>query len=201
MAIEHTEETHMMTRAKKIYLQAHERYDRAEAIIKEMSGERGEEFFRNAMKNFDIVLQCILYKAALTDKKYARAERKFLKDITDYEDVPALVKAKSFRFNAKGKEQFFAELDETADRASTALIVPFAKIDADNKERDFLAELEDNAREIFFGFSSVDGDDLERGGARDEVIMDELGTLASLFGTYFTAKWEIEVAAAEGRTL
>ena len=189
----------MMTRAKKIYLYAHERYDRAEGILKEMSAGRGEEFFQSAMKNFDIVLQCILYKAALSDKKFARSERKFLKDITDYEDVPALVRAKTFAFRAKEKQQFLAELDEMADRASTALVTPFAKIDADNKERDFLAELEENVREIFLSFACVDGDDLERGGARDEIMMDEIGSLASSFGMYFTGKWEMVVAAAEGR--
>ncbi len=191
----------MMTRAKKIYLQAHEKYDCAEAIIKEMSAGQSEEFFRDAMKNFDIVLQCILYSAAIVDKKFARSERRFLKDITDYEDVPAIVKAKSFRLQPKEKEKFLGELDQLADRASTELILPFAKIDADDKSRDFLAELDENVREIFYGFACVDGDDLESTGRRDEILTDELGTLASTFGTYFTAKWELVTAAAEGRRI
>lgn len=185
----------MFSKAKKITCKAHDKYDQAEALIKEMSAGRDEQFFKTAMKNFDVLLQCILYRAAVADKKYARAEKNFLLDLTDYEDYPVLVTARSFKFRPKAREQFLEELAETADRASTAFVSAFAKVDADNKERDFLAELENCVQEIFFCFASVDGDDLL---SNDAGLDEELSVLASSTGMYFSGKWEVLVAAFEG---
>ena len=186
----------MILKSKKIYLFAHDKYDRAEDIVREMCQGKDEEFFRSAMKNFDVFLQCVLYRAAIVDKKFAKKERSFLMDITEYEDIPALVKAKK-NFNAKTDATLLQELEEAADRSSSAFISAFAKIDAANKKRDYLLELEQLITDIFFCFAEIDGDDLTKSSSRDDILSEELDVLAHSLGTYFTQKWESLVAAFE----
>lgn len=186
----------MISKTKKIYLFAHDKYTRAEEIVKEMCKGNDEAFFRSAMKNFDVFLQCLLYRAAIVDKRFVKTERSFLMDITEYEDVPALVKAKK-TFNAKADADLLGELEEAAENASSAFVSAFAKVDADDKERDFLFELEQLITDIFFCFAEIDGDDLEKTSSRDDVLSGELDVLAHSLGAYFTQKWEALVSAFE----
>lgn len=177
------------------YEDARKSYAQVEKLVKEMSG--GEEEFRTAMKNFDILLQCILYRGALADKKYEKAEAKFLEDITNFDDVPQLVRVRSpfkramLRMNKKKRAAFDAELDSIADGAANAFVTPFAVVDAKDTGRDFLAEIERELLNIFLAFAAADGDDLAGAGTD---VDNELGALASRLGEYLTAKWELIVS-------
>ncbi len=166
-------------------------YSNAKSIISDLSETAmkvSENFsYEIAMKQFDMILQAILINIAVDDKDFCAYELAFIKNITDYADVLAIVNANLKKQNAEWVDIEWAHINhlEPENKDKFAIICAavvsgiaddftkyFAPIDVID-DRDFLNELQACIFKISILLASIDEggiQDLEDGNVPSEQL-------------------------------
>lgn len=183
------------------------KYEEAKKLIARLSeicrGVNANFSYQVAISQFDVVLQCVLYRAAIVDNRIYDNEKVFIRDITDYADVLVLINKSANtnftwddlpRFNAQQQAEFCEATIELLDEYATNFVLPFALVDYADKGRDYIAELDQIVLGIVLGFTAVDGDNVESSDADRE-----FQAAAALYNNILSQKWKIAVQEFQKR--
>ncbi len=188
-----------MANAQDVFDAAVGFYASAEKLIQEMGANVPDYKIENGMASFDLILQSVLFRAAINDGTVTANEKVFIQGITKYADFLELVS------QAGGQEitwDNIASLDpdhrammatlaeDLVDQITTEFIVPLAVVDALDKERDYLSELDDLLLRIFMCFAVIDGEGLK----------SEMDAAVKTYVRLLSRKWQFCVAATEAAT-
>lgn len=168
----------MLGKSHQQFERAEQAYDRAIRLIHSLDQAFQDSAFQDdpeerydtrvTLYQFDVILQAILLKMALTDGNFHRLERRLILKITDYGDLTAyLRKDGDGRFDltwegiaslsAETQRALTDELPQILDRTCNSFVRPLALADGAVDSIDFLEQLERELREIAHSLSNVDG--------------------------------------------
>jgi len=200
----------MLGKSHQQFERAEQAYDRAIRLIHTLDQAFQDSAFQDdpeerydtrvTLYQFDVILQAILLKMALTDGNFHRLERRLILRITDYGDLTAyLRKDGDGRFDltwediaslsAETQRALTDELPQILDRTCNSFVRPLALVDGTVDSIDFLEQLERELREIALSLSNVDG--VSRA-AEQEAYSDMLEHL-------LTSRWRKIKAEAEAQ--
>ena len=185
-----------MANAQDIYDAAVGLYRSAEQLIREIGQSVPDYNFVREMASFDLILQAILFRAAIADGRVTENERLFLEGITKYADFLQVISQVGDTpitwenlagLDEEEKETAATLTEDLVDKITTDFIMPLAIVDAIDKERDYLDELDTILLSIFMCFTIIDG----------EGRQSEMEAAVKTYVRLFARKWQFFVAAAE----
>lgn len=168
----------MLGKTHQYFERAGQAYDRAIHLIRSLDESFQSTAFRHDPKEgydtrvtlyqFDLILQTILLKMALSDGCFHRLERRLIDRITNYGDLTAYLRKDSggtldLKWEDIGglpagtQQKLLDSLPCILDRTCDSFVLPLALVDGAIDSIDFLERLERELREIALSLSSVDG--------------------------------------------
>lgn len=188
---------------QQAYERATERYQKAQELIRELASVRLRQDYyystENALRQFDVILQCILYREAIADCKIEENERLFLRDIAGHADAIEEINRLAgtdftwdslIAFTPSQQNAFGTYLDRLLDAATEEFVPPLAAADASVLNRNYIGELDGLIADIAYCFAAADGDDIHaRHGSSKRAVTREIEIAASYHGKYLSSKW------------
>lgn len=200
-----------MMGSKRYFDRAERAYGRAIQLIRALDEAFQSAAFQDApeerydtrvtLYQFDVILQAILLRMALTDGNFHRLERRLIDRITDYGDLMAYLRRetggrldlswdKVDSLAPEVRDELLERLPEILERTCNSFVLPLARADGAVDSVDFLERLERELREIAESLSGVDGQssDTERAAYSD--MLEHL----------LTGRWQAIRAQEAGET-
>lgn len=171
-----------MMGSRRYFERAEQAYDRAIHLIRTLDKSFQSAAFQDTpeerydtritLYQFDVILQAILLRMALTDGNFHRLERRLIDKITRYGDLLNYLRRETDgRLDltwekidsqpAAVQDELMERLPEILDRTCNSFVLPLALVDGAVDSIDFLERLERELREIAESLSGVDGDSRE----------------------------------------
>ena len=198
---------------RRYFVQAEQAYERAVRLIRTLDEafqsaafqDNPEERYdtRVTLYQFDVILQAILLRMALTDGDFHRLERRLIDRITRYGDLMAYLRRESGGqlelswdkvedLAPEVRAELLERLPEILERTCNSFVLPLARVDGAVDSENFLERLERELGQIALSLSVVDGESRE---VERQAYSDMLEHL--LTGRWNRIKAEARAAAQE----